>query len=67
MNVARAEYTALRRVYEAARRVLRFNGVDGRRTMEAIAELDDSIEEVKQIDGGYGPSKDFEDTQPMQR
>lgn len=48
------ELALLRRVYEAARRVLRFNGVDRAKTAAAVDELDSAIEEVKQLDGGYG-------------
>ena len=46
------ELSALRRVYEAARRVQRFSGVDIERVNEALDDLDDAIEVVKQIDGG---------------
>lgn len=46
------ETKRLRVVYEAARRVLRFNGVDRLRTAVCIEELDDAIERVKALDSG---------------
>lgn len=46
------ELERLRAVYEAARRVLRFNGVDLERTIEAVDELDAAIECVKSLDSG---------------
>lgn len=46
------ERLALREVYEAARAVLRFDGVDRQRQREAAGRLEDAIEQVKQIDGG---------------
>lgn len=42
----------LREVFEAGRRVLRFNGVDMKRFMEALDELDDACELVKMADSG---------------
>jgi len=46
------ELQRLRAVYEAARRVLRFNGVDRNRTIAAIDNMDDAIERVKSLDSG---------------
>lgn len=46
------ETIKLRNVYEASRRVLRYNGVDKERTVAAVSELEDAIEAVKQLDGG---------------
>ena len=46
------ECTNLRRVYEAARRILRYNGLDKERTIKAFIELDDAIEDVKRFDSG---------------
>lgn len=46
----------LRVVYEAARKFLRYNGVDKDKVNQAVDELDEAIEAVKHIDGGY---KDF--------
>jgi len=48
------ESEKLRAVYEAARRVLRFNGVDNQRTIEAVNDLDDAIEAMKAADVGNG-------------
>lgn len=58
----------LRAVYEAARRVLRFNGVDRARTLAAVVQLDDAIEVVKNIDAGFGIDGygDAEPTQPTE-
>ena len=46
------ELELLRRVYEAARSVLRYNGIDNKRTIEALNKLDDAIESVKLFDAG---------------
>lgn len=46
------EVIRLRAVYESARRVLRFNGVDKDKTNEAIQQLDDACERVKALDSG---------------
>lgn len=46
------EIIRLREVYEAARRVLRFDGVDVVRVVSAVDELDDAIERVKSLDSG---------------
>lgn len=46
------EILRLRAVYEAARRVLRFNGVDRQKVNEAVDQLDDAIERVKLLDSG---------------
>jgi hypothetical protein len=46
------EIYRLRVVYEAARSVLRFNGVDKQRTIDAVDQLDDAIERVKAFDSG---------------
>ena len=53
------EEEALRTVYESARRVLRFNGVDKAKTVEAVDELEDAIEVVKLFDGGNYTIKDY--------
>lgn len=47
-----AECTALRQVYEYARGVLRYYGVDSARFSRNFSSLGDSIEVVKEIDGG---------------
>lgn len=47
------EIELLRAVYEAARRVLRFNGIDRLRVEEAVCEMDMAIEAVKTLDAGY--------------
>jgi hypothetical protein len=46
------EVRLLREVYEAARQILRFNGVDKERTIRAVDRLDDAIEAVKLLDSG---------------
>jgi len=46
------ELNRLRAVYEAASRVLRYNGVDKARTIIAVDDLDAAIERVKSLDGG---------------
>ena len=46
------ETRLLREVYEAARQLLRFNGVDKHMTIQAADRLDDAIEQVKLLDGG---------------
>jgi hypothetical protein len=46
------ELNALRKVYEAARRFLRFHGVDAGKCNEAYDWMIETIEDVKQIDGG---------------
>jgi len=46
------ERVRLRAVYEAARRVLRYNGIDKARTIAAVDELDEAIEQVKSLDSG---------------
>jgi hypothetical protein len=48
------ELDLLRHVYDASRRLLRFNGIDRARTIAAADELDDAIERVKEFDGGMG-------------
>lgn len=52
-----SEYGLLRRVYEAARKLLR-STTDGERN-EAFDGLDDTIEKVKQFDGGTGSMDDI--------
>lgn len=47
-----AEREALRDVYEAARGLLRYEGVDDGRAIIYRAKLNNAIEDVKQIDGG---------------
>jgi hypothetical protein len=47
------ERQRLRAVYEAARRVLRFNGVDRERTEAAVTELEDAIASVMSLDSGH--------------
>lgn len=49
---AEQENEKLRAVYEAARRVLRFNGVDNQRVIEAIQQMDDACETMKLLDSG---------------
>lgn len=51
-NDLECEVSMLRVVYEAARRVLRFNGVDRIRTLLAVDDLDAAIERVKLFDSG---------------
>lgn len=52
---AQSEETALLRgVYEAARRVLRFNGVDAGAVQIALIDMDMAIERVKLLDSGQG-------------
>lgn len=46
------EIHRLRAVYEAARRVLRFNGIDRDKVNEAVDEMDSAIERVKSFDSG---------------
>ena len=46
------EIHALRDVYEAARRFMRFNGVDRAKMLEALEQLDNAIAVVQQIDSG---------------
>lgn len=46
------ERILLREVYECARRILRFSGIDKGRVDAAFRDLDDAIERVKQFDGG---------------
>lgn len=46
------EIGLLRDVYEAARSVLRNNGVDAARVTAALREMDDAIEAVKLLDAG---------------
>ena len=46
------EIKRLREVYEAARRVLRYNGVDKAKVDKAVDELDTAIESVKSLDSG---------------
>jgi hypothetical protein len=46
------EVQLLREVYEAARQVFRFNGVDKNKTTKAVDRLDDAIEAVKLLDSG---------------
>ena len=46
------EYELLRQVYEMARGLLRFNGVDREKTLEYADKLDDAIEQVKLFDSG---------------
>ena len=53
------ERDRLRVVYEAARRVLRYNGVDKARTIIAVDDLDAAIERVKSLDSGL---EDFAET-----
>lgn len=50
----RAENALLRGVFEAGRRVLRFNGVDTKRLTKAFDELDAACERVKLLDSGLG-------------
>jgi hypothetical protein len=47
-----AEITRLRRVYEAGRSLLRYNGIDKIRVEAAMKELDDAIDDVKLFDSG---------------
>lgn len=46
------EIRLLRRVYEEARAVLRYSGVDEKRFMTAWDNLDAAIEKVKLLDSG---------------
>lgn len=46
------ELGLLRRVYEKARRVLRFRGVESYKFNEALDETDEAIEAIKLLDGG---------------
>lgn len=52
LRTGQESYVLLREVYEAARRVLRFTGVDGERTQRAWHQLEAAIEYVKIHDGG---------------
>lgn len=47
-----AENKLLRSVFENARGLLRFNGVDKEKTVAYADALDDAIERVKLVDGG---------------
>lgn len=50
------EILLLRLVYEAARSLLRFNGIDHKRTLQAMDDLNMHIDQVMQLDGGnYQP------------
>jgi len=51
-NTNKIELEILREVYESARRVLRFNGVDKDRVNKAVIDLDNAIEQVKSFDAG---------------
>lgn len=51
-SVPPKELTLLRDVYEAARQLVRFYGVDKERSIAAGAALDTAIEAVKNFDGG---------------
>jgi type II secretory pathway component PulK len=55
------EVEILRGVYEAARKLLRYNGIDKQKVAEAVDELEDWIDEVKYFDGG-GYAFDHDDT-----
>ena len=46
------EVECLRIIYEAARKLLRYNGIDKDKVNEALSELDEGIELVKYYDGG---------------
>lgn len=50
---AQAEHEALRNVYESARAVLRYDGVDQKRAVQERDGLIEAIEAVKTIDAGY--------------
>lgn len=52
------ETKRLRAVYEAALRVLRFNGVDYLRTAVCMEELNDAVERVKSLDSGLEDDAD---------
>lgn len=47
LKVVEEEVEKLRAVYEAARRFLRFNGVDRAKAGEAVDQLDAAVEEVR--------------------
>lgn len=55
-----AELLLLRAVFESARSLLRFNGVDGERTLRAYDELDRTCEQVKLFDGGCMEDEDIQ-------
>lgn len=46
------ELIALRNVYESARKLFRYNGIDKAKVDEAFDQLGDDIEVVKMIDSG---------------
>ena len=52
MKPIEIELTRLRRVYEAGRSLLRYNGIDQMRVRTAMKELDAAIEDVKLFDSG---------------
>lgn len=54
-----AEAHLLRRVFESARRFLRFNGVDALKMRQAVLSLDMACEQVKLFDGGLMDEDDF--------
>jgi hypothetical protein len=46
------EIALLRQVHESARSFMRFNGIDGVRMAEALRDMDEAVEAVKEFDGG---------------
>ncbi len=52
------EVLLLRDVYEAARQLVRFYGIDKERSIAAGSALDDAIEAVKNFDGGTDEQED---------
>lgn len=54
-----AELLLLRRVYEASRRLMRFNGVDKARAEQAYSEMDSACEQVKLFDGNCMEEEDL--------
>lgn len=47
------EVNLLRNVYEDARSVLRYDGVDKQKVIDALNSIGESIEQVKLLDSGY--------------
>jgi hypothetical protein len=58
-DAAEVESILLREVYEAARTLLRFNGVDAARVSRAIGHMDMAVEQVKIFDGGLMDESDM--------
>ena len=52
------EVTLLRNVYDCARQLVRFYGIDKERSIAAGAALDTAIEAVKNFDGGTDEQED---------